>query len=275
MTSLITEETMALAREMTYAAGQKLRDYRGHVVGKSKGFRDYVSEADLASESVLLDAITSNFPDHGILSEESRQNSNEDSDYLWIIDPLDGTSNYLWDIPVSVVSVALAHRGQLQLGIVYDPWRDEMIWGWQGHGVHLNEHPVNVSSHTKLGECIVGTDFGYSGVRAEVTAALAKSLLGKVTGLRAFSAGALTLAYVACGRLDAYFNFGFNAWDMAAGAFLVIEAGGKSTNLRGGDVFLTTNSCLASNGHVHEEILGIWQRDDVYERASAFAAMPV
>ena len=275
MTAHITEKTMALAREMSYAAGQKLRDYRGHVVGKSKGFRDFVSEADLASESVILDAITTNYPEHGILSEESGQNSHENSDYLWIIDPLDGTSNYLWGIPVSVVSVALAYRGQVRLGVVYDPWRDEMIWGWQGHGVYLNEQEVHVTSHTKLAECLVGTDYGYRGERVNVSAVLSRSVQDKVAGLRAFSAGALTLAYVACGRLDAYFNYGFNAWDMGAGAFLVAEAGGKSTNLRGGEEYLRTNSCLASNGLVHEEILSVWRQDGIYERTSAFAAMPV
>jgi len=275
MTAHITQETVAMAREMTYAAGRQLRDFQGHAAHKSKGFRDYVSEADLASESVLLQAIAARYPEHGILSEESGKSSPGDSDYLWIIDPLDGTSNYLWGIPVSVVSVALAFRGQVEMGIVYDPWREEMIWGWQGHGVRLNEQPVHVTDRSTLGDCIVGTDFGYRGERIDVTAAMARSLLDKVTGLRAFSAGALTLAYVACGRLDAYFNFGFSTWDMAAGAFLASEAGGRSTNLRGGPAYLTTKGCLATNGHIHQEILDVWQQEGIYEHSPAFAAMPV
>ncbi len=260
---VVDDEMLTMAKEAARAAGVRLAEYRGHVVGKPKGFRDFVSEADLAAESIVLGAIRAQYPNHSILSEEGGGRELASADYCWLVDPLDGTKNYLWGVPISVVSVALAFQGRVRLGVVYDPWRDEMFWGREGHGAYLNDQPIHVNEHQHLAECMVATDFGYTAKRVETTAAMSRSLQSEVAGLRAFGAAAMVLSYVACGRLDAYFNYGLNAWDMAAGGFLVSEAGGRTTGLEGDPDYLYTGGCLSTNAHVHDEILEDWQRDGV------------
>lgn len=256
---------MTLTKEMARQSGYKVKECRGQVAGKPKGFRDFVTEADLASESIILESINSHFPDHNILSEESGEKESLVSDYCWLIDPIDGTKNYLWGITFACVSIALAFKGVVHLGVVYDPWRDEMFWGRTGTGVYLNDQRVQVAEHNHLNESIVSTDFGTASERVELTAGLAKSLQGEVSGLRSFGSAALSMAYIACGRLDAYFNYGLAAWDMAAGGFLVREAGGITSDLTGGAEYLNTHSCLSDNGLIHDQILTRWRADAIYD----------
>jgi len=260
---VIDNEMLNVAKQAAKAAGARIAEYRGHVIGKPKGFRDFVSEADLAAESIVLGAIRTPYPFHSILSEEGGGKDSAASDYCWIVDPLDGTKNYLWGVPINVVSIALAYKDRVGLGVVYDPWRDELFWGRAGHGAYLNDTRIHVNDHLRLADCMVATDFGYTAQRVELTAAMSKSLQGEVAGLRAFGAAALILSYVACGRLDAYFNYGLNAWDMAAGGFLVEEAGGRTTDLNGESDYLYSPGCLSTNGHIHDEVLRDWMRDGV------------
>jgi myo-inositol-1(or 4)-monophosphatase len=260
---VIDNEMLIVAKQAAKDAGARIVDYRGHVIGKPKGFRDFVSEADLAAESVVLGTIRTHYPFHSILSEEGGGKDSVASEYCWIVDPLDGTKNYLWGVPISVVSIALAYKDRVCLGVVYDPWRDELFWGRAGHGAYLNDTRIHVNQHLRLADCLVATDFGYTAKRVELTAGMSKSLQGEVAGLRAFGAAALILSYVACGRLDAYFNYGLNAWDMAAGGFLVEEAGGRTTDLSGESDYLYSPGCLSTNGHIHDEVLRDWTRDGV------------
>jgi myo-inositol-1(or 4)-monophosphatase len=259
----IDDELVRVAKQAARSAGARIAEYRGRVIGKPKGFRDFVSEADFAAESELLGAIRSRYPHHSILSEEGGGKDSAASDYRWIVDPLDGTKNYLWGIPICNVSVALAYRDRVRLGVVYDPWRDELFWGREGRGAYLNDVPIHVNDHLRLADCMVATDYGYSGERVDLTAAMSRSLQSEVAGLRAFGAAALMLSYVACGRLDAYFNYGLNTWDMAAGAFLVEEGGGRTTSINGAPEYLYSSGCLATNSHIHDEILRDWKRDGV------------
>lgn len=261
--SVITDEMVEIAKRASRRAGQTLLEHRGQVAGKLKGFRDFVSEADLQSESLLLDEFHRSFPDHSVLSEEGGGTTLESADYCWIIDPLDGTKNYLWGVPLANVSVALAFRGRVGLGVVFDPWRDEMFWAREGMGAFLNDRAVHVNEHLTLAGCLVATDFSVSEKRIELTADMSRSIQGEVAGLRAFGSAALALSYVACGRLDAYFNHGLHAWDMAAGGFIVREAGGRTTDLRGESDYLFGRGCLSTNGHVHDEVLHAWERNGV------------
>ena len=261
----LTGEMMDLAKVMAKRAGRALVEYRGHVAGRLKGFRDFVSEADLAAESIILETIRSAYPGHSVLSEEAGDTMVPASEYCWIIDPLDGTKNYLWGIPLCNVSIALAHQGNVELGVVYDPWRDEMFWGMRGKGVFLNDRPVRVTEHERLSDSLVATDFSFAHERAEMALALSRSLQTEVAGTRAFGCAALDMAYVACGRLDAYFNYGLHIWDMAAGGFLISEAGGRTTTLDGKEDYLRSRGCLATNGRIHAAILDIWHREGVFD----------
>jgi myo-inositol-1(or 4)-monophosphatase len=265
LTDQTAEKALLIAKQMACAAGRKVLECREHVTGKLKGFRDYVSEADLEAEAVIVDTIRSTFPDHRIMSEEGGGTDKSTSDYCWFVDPLDGTKNYLWGIPMSSVSIALAYQGTVCIGVVYDLWRDELFWGRSGHGVYLNEQRVAVAKHTKLSESMLGTDYGYTPDRLGPTAALPRSLQKEVAGLRAMGTAALQLAYVACGRFDGYFTYTASSWDVAAGGFLVSEAGGQTTDLAGGSNYLETGCCLATNGCIHEDILRIWKRDKVLD----------
>jgi myo-inositol-1(or 4)-monophosphatase len=261
----LNDHAVTLTKEMALQAGRSIKEYRGQVTSEPKGFRDFVTEADLASEATIISTINSHFPDHSIISEESELIDRHKSEYCWLIDPLDGTKNYLWGIPFACVSIALAYQGHVQMAVVYDPWQDEMFWGQAGQGAFLNDQPIQVTEHRHLSQSIMATGFGYSLDRLEISSALARSLQGEVAGLRALGSSALSICYVACGRLDAYFNYGLSAWDMAAGGLLVSEAGGTITDLTGEPEYLHTHTCLCDNGHIHDAILAKWRAEAVYD----------
>ena len=266
MSDVITDQTLDAIKQMARAAGHEHLRYHTHVVGKLKGFRDFVTDADLAAESVVIKAIHETFPTHSIISEEGG-GSTSSSEYCWFIDPLDGTKNYVWGIPLSAVSIALAFRGRVCMGVIYDPRRDEMFWGRAGHGVYLNDQRVQVGEHHRLAESLVATDCEPELV--DLTAAMSASIQREVASLRALGSATLAFAYVACGRLDSYFHYRLNQWDMAAGGFLLTEAGGKATDIFGGADYLNNESCLATNGFIHDEILQVWRRNGLLDKMRA------
>jgi myo-inositol-1(or 4)-monophosphatase len=221
-----------------------------------KGLRDIVTDADLAAEATIVQTIRARFPDHALLTEEGGE-STGDAPYVWVVDPLDGTTNYSRRFPVFSVSVGVLHQGQLAAGVVYDPLAERLFAAARGHGSTLNGAPLRVSRIDHLGSTVVGLDWARSqGDRHEIVACLGR--VAPTCGtLRGIGSAALGLCYVAAGWLDAYFHIGLKPWDMAAGLLLIEEAGGRVTDINGLPWEPWVEQILVSNGHVHQALLEV------------------
>ena len=217
-----------------------------------KGPGEFVSTADLHAERTLKNELTRARPGYGLLFEEGGATEGTDPHHRWIVDPLDGTTNFLHGIPHFAISIALERDGEIVAGLVYEPTRDEMFWAEKGAGAYLNDRRLRVSARRQLGEAIVGTGipYGNRGDHAIYLATLERVMAG-TGGVRRFGAAALDLAYVAAGRYDGYWEFGLFPWDIAAGLLLVREAGGFVSDLAGGQTMMTSGNVLAANGHLH------------------------
>jgi myo-inositol-1(or 4)-monophosphatase len=215
---------------------------------------DYVTEVDRAAEAAIIEIIRDVYPDHGILAEES--GASGDSEYQWIIDPLDGTTNFIHGFPQYAVSIGIAHKAMMTHAVVYDPNRNELFSASKGAGAFLNDKRIRVSKRAKLAEALIGTGFPYR-VFDHVDAYLAifKELTQKTSGLRRPGAAALDLAYVACGRLDGFWEFGLSPWDMAAGSLLITEAGGLVGDLSGEQNYLATGNVIAASPKIFSQLL--------------------
>lgn len=241
-------------------AGNVLVDRLGRAVQVSnKGTIDLVTEADLASEKLIIERIRSHYPRHAILAEESGA-SEEDpanpfgSEWRWIVDPLDGTTNYAHGYLCFCVSIGVERAGKLELGVVYDPMRNEMFAAERGQGATLNERPIRVSEVEELGRAMVCTGFPYNVRERPDFARDFTNFTMEAQAVRRDGSAALDLAYVACGRFDGFWEDGLNAWDVAAGVLLIEEAGGKATNFDGAALDINSPKVLASNGLVHESM---------------------
>jgi myo-inositol-1(or 4)-monophosphatase len=217
-----------------------------------KGPGEFVSTADLQAERILKSELLRARPGYGLLFEEGGATEGRDPHHRWIVDPLDGTTNFLHGIPHFAISIALERDGEIVAGLVYEPTRDEMFWAEKGAGAYLNDRRLRVSGRRLLGEALIGTGipFGGRGDHATYLATLAR-VAAATSGVRRFGAAALDLAYVAAGRYDGYWEFGLFPWDMAAGLLLVREAGGFVSDLAGGHTMMTSGDVLAANGHLH------------------------
>jgi myo-inositol-1(or 4)-monophosphatase len=216
---------------------------------EQKGRADFVSEVDRQAEEIIIDTIRSAYPDHGILAEESGVSGDKDkSEHEWIIDPLDGTTNFLHGLPVYAVSIGLRVRGVLQTAVVYDPSRDELFSASKGKGAHLNDRRIRVSDTRTLSNALLATGFPYNEMKyLEPWLGSFKVLVPYVAGIRRAGSAALDLAQVACGRYDGFWEFGLNPWDMAAGILLIQEAGGFSSDMKGGQDMLESGHIIAGN----------------------------
>lgn len=215
---------------------------------------DFVTQVDRLSEAAILDFIRDSHSNHSILAEESG-GYEEEKGYLWIVDPLDGTKNYIHGFPIFAVSIALKYDGKLVLGVVLDPIRNELFHAEQGKGAFLNGKAIKVSHTKDLSQCLLATGFPFRAKHlTDLYFEAFKSLFHQVSDFRRAGAAALDLAYLACGRLDGFWELTLNSWDVAAGTLLIEEAGGKVTDLWGGDTHLKTGNIVASNGIIHEEI---------------------
>lgn len=249
-----------VAEEAARAAGQVLREHLGHVAVEYKGAIDLVTEADREAERVIISRIRAAFPEHGFLAEESGRDK-ADSDWVWLIDPLDGTTNYAHGLPLFAVSIALQAQGELVIGVVYDPLRDELFSAEKGNGAWLNETPLKVSDQHQLQRSLLVTGFPYSIKETDHhNLDHFANFLMEAQAVRRLGSAAIDLAYVAAGRMDGYWEVSLNAWDMAAGALLVTEAGGRVTDLRGRPFHVEGRQILATNGHLHEPMLAVLQR---------------
>lgn len=220
----------------------------------TKGYNDFVTEVDRQAEDAIIRTIHKAYPHHAILAEESGRQG--DDAYQWIIDPLDGTTNYLHGFPQFAVSIALMHKGVLEQGVVYDPLRQELFTATRGSGALLNDRRIRVSRQTKLEGALLGTGFPFKDQkRLEVYLATFKSLFPTTSGIRRAGSAALDLAYVACGRFDGFWEFGLREWDMAAGVLLVQEAGGLVSDINGGHDYLQSGNIAAGNPKIYKAIL--------------------
>jgi myo-inositol-1(or 4)-monophosphatase len=246
------------ASETARCAGALLLEYFHRGVKteyKGVGTVDVVTDADRASERLIVERLRSAFPDHGIVGEEGSR-SQATNEYLWYVDPLDGTTNFAHGFPVFCVSIGLARNNQVIAGVVFDPSRNELFAAERGSGATLNGEPIHVSKIGTLGESLLGTGFPSKKRHLSPNIHFYHQLTLKSHGLRRAGSAALDLASVASGRYDGYWEFNLNAWDTSAGALLVEEAGGKLTHVDGSkfDVALSRD-VLATNGLIHRELM--------------------
>lgn len=251
---------MQIARE----AGGILTDRLGRALQVSnKGDIDLVTEADLASEKLIIERIKSYYPRHAVLAEESGASAaNEKSEWKWIIDPLDGTTNYAHGYPCFCVSIALEHQGKIQLGVVYNPTRDEMFAAERGQGATLNARGIRVSDTEELSAALLCTGFPYNVRERPNFTRDFENFTMTSQAVRRDGSAALDLAYVACGRFDGLWEEGLKVWDVAAGAILIEEAGGTVTDFQGAHLELCTPQVyapkvLVSNGLIHEAMMHV------------------
>jgi len=220
-----------------------------HLEVERKGSVELVTQVDIASQELIVDRLLGSFPDHAILGEEGEDQALTTADHLWVVDPIDGTTNYVHGIPQYCVSIAYAERGEILVGAVYDPQRDEMFTAVRGCGAFLNGHPIRVTRRSTLDTTVVATGFYYErGEAMERTLATIRELFGcGIRGVRRFGSAALDLCWLACGRYDAFFEYRLSVWDFAAGALLVREAGGRCEDRAGLPVGLESSSVVAAN----------------------------
>lgn len=221
---------------------------------RAKAHHDYVTEVDRLAEAAIIDTIHKYYPGHSILAEESGAHGQDE--HQWVIDPLDGTTNFLHGYPQFAVSIALKHKGQLQQAVIYDPLRQELFTATQGRGALLNDRRIRVSRQGSLTGALLGTGFPVRHHEAlESYLATFKALFPMTSGIRRAGSAALDLAYVACGRLDGFWEFGLKEWDMAAGVLLILEAGGMVSDPEGGSNYLQTGNIVAGTPKVFKEML--------------------
>lgn len=223
-----------------------------------KGRNDYASEIDRMAEREIINILKTAYPDHAILAEES--GAHEGNDYVWIIDPLDGTTNFLHGFPQYAVSIALKHKGKLEVGVIYDPLRDELFTAKRGGGAMLNNRKLRVTQPNSLKGALLGTGFPFkTDTHLDAYVRMFRALTTECAGIRRAGAAALDLAYVAAGRLDGFWEIGIMEWDMAAGILLIKEAGGVVTDFSFNDNYLESGNVIAGSPKMHQLMYGLIQ----------------
>lgn len=225
-----------------------------------KGFNDFVTEVDQAAERAIIDVLRSAYPDHAILAEESGASANlhDENENVWIIDPLDGTTNFIHGFPQYAVSIGLQHRGQITQAVIYDPTRNELFTASKGAGAFLNDKRIRVTKRDKLADALIGTGFPYSDLSAlDEYVKMFHLMTQKSAGLRRPGSAALDLAYVAAGRFDGFFEKNLKPWDMAGGALLVSEAGGIIANFKGDADYLYKGDVIAGSPKIFSQMLNV------------------
>jgi len=246
------------AADIAREAGALLTNYfERRVAFELKGDFDLVTEADRASERLVVERLRSHFPLHSIVAEEGGGHESS-SEYRWYVDPLDGTTNFAHGFPMFNVTLALEQAGQLIAGVVFDPLRAEMFSAERGAGSYLNNRRIHVSAASKMEDCLFATGFPSFKRHLNINVHFFHQVAMTTHGVRRGGSAALDLAYVACGRLDGFWEFGLKVWDMAAGVLLVEEAGGKCSDMKGRPMDLRGKHVLADNGKVHDQVLALF-----------------
>lgn len=223
----------------------------------AKGRNDFVSEVDRMAEADIIRTVQRSYPDHAFLAEES--GASGDAEYVWIIDPLDGTTNFLHGFPVFCVSIAVMHRGRLEHGVIFDPLRNELFTTSRGAGASVDGRKMRVSDTRLMEKALIGTGYPYKQDTSWLDAymGMLKDAMRETSGVRRPGAAALDLAYVAAGRLDGFWEIGLNIWDVAAGVLMIQECGGIVTDLGGRDGWQQSGNVVAGNPKIHEALLGL------------------
>ncbi|RLS37774.1 MAG: inositol monophosphatase [Planctomycetota bacterium] len=254
--------TFDVAHAAALEAGAILsRYFREGFTIRNKGVADLVTDADVAAERRVVEVIHAAFPDHAILGEE--ENAGESSaEHLWVVDPLDGTTNFAHGVPHFAVSIAYMFQGKAECGVIWNPIHDDLYVARRGHGATHNGKPIHVGQQNQMSECLIGTGFYYDrGAMMEATlSAIGDCFRQQIHGIRRFGTASLDLAHVATGLYGAYFEYQLSPWDYAAGQLLVEEAGGKVTTCDGSEMPISKTSILASNSFVHDEMQSIVSR---------------
>ena len=253
MTSYL-ETAVDIARE---AGALLARYFERRVSFELKGEFDLITEADRASESLVVERLRSHFPSHGIVAEEGGGHESA-SDYRWYVDPLDGTTNFAHGYPIFNVTLALEQAGEMVAGVIFDPIRQELFTAERGAGAYLNHRRIHVSGVGRLEDSLVCTGFPSRKRHLSVNVHFYHQLAMATHGVRRSGSAAIDLAWVACGRLDAFWEFGLNPWDMAAGRLMVAEAGGRVTDMLGQPHRFSSPHLLVDNGHVHDQMVEIF-----------------
>ena len=240
-----------------------------------KQVNDFVTEVDRASEHAIIDTLLNAYPGHGIQAEESgREHGARDSEYVWIIDPLDGTTNFIHGFPVYCISIALLVKGRVEQAVIYDPTRNDLFTATRGRGAFLNDRRIRVSKRTQLKDSLIATGFPFRpGDNFNVYLRMMADVMQRTAGLRRPGAAALDLAYVAAGYSDGFFETGLKPWDVAAGSLLVTEAGGLIGNFTGevGDT-LEQGECLAATPRVYAQLVSVLHKHSRYPQAGGAPA---
>ncbi|MEX1139856.1 MAG: inositol monophosphatase family protein [Bacteroidota bacterium] len=247
------------------AAGRLIRDRAGNagsVQTKAGQETNLVTELDREAEALIIRILRKNYPDYDVLAEESGSR-NGGSEYRWVIDPIDGTTNFARGLPIFCVSIGLEHQGKIVLGVVYDPTRDELFTAERGKGAFMNGNPIRVSDASSLIESVLVTGFAYNVRSTLENIDHFQNFLLESRAVRRLGSAALDLCYVAAGRLDGYWEMSLNPWDMAAGVLLVEEAGGKYTDLEGQPSTIHNKKILVSNGRIHDQMVGVLKRGKI------------
>jgi myo-inositol-1(or 4)-monophosphatase len=224
-----------------------------------KQVNDFVTEVDHASEAIIIETLLTAYPHHAIWAEESgKTHGAQGSDFVWIIDPLDGTTNFIHGFPVYCVSIALAVKGRIEQAVIYDPSRNDLFTSTRGRGAYMNERRIRVSKRTDMRQCLISTGFPFRpGDNFTTYQRMMADVMKRTAGMRRPGAAALDLAYVAAGFTDAFFETGLSPWDVAAGSLLVTEAGGLIGNFSGESDFLEQKECLAGNPKIYAQMVSI------------------
>ncbi len=246
---------LATAQEAARRAGAVLESWAGRFTVSEKSRFNLVTEADVAAQETIVETIRRRYPDHALLGEEGLSRPGTNSDCRWIIDPLDGTSNYVHRFPYYAVSIGLERKGQLRVGVIFDPNRQELFWAVRGHGAFLNGKPLRPTEIDSLSRAFVVASLPVATRRDDPAVDRFLKVLTAAQALQRTGSAALNLAYVAAGRMDAYWSGSLKPWDMAAGVLLVEEAGGRITRMDGSQFRVDVPDVLASNGTaVHREL---------------------
>ncbi len=240
-----------------------------------KQVNDFVTEVDQAAEVAIIETLLAAYPGHGIWAEESgRTHGAQDSDYVWIIDPLDGTTNFIHGLPVYCVSIALAVKGKVEQAVIYDPTRNDLFTATRGRGAFLNDRRLRVSKRVRLQECLISTGFPFrQGDDFNTYLRMMGDVMQRTAGLRRPGAAALDLAYVAAGFTDGFFETGLQPWDVAAGSLLVTEAGGLVGNFTGEADFLEQKECLAGTPRIYGQLVALLGKYSKFAGAGDKAAV--
>lgn len=255
----ITKQVIAIAKE----AGAYIREQRKTFNNEKieiKGLNDLVSYVDKSAEQMIVTRLEKVLPKAGFLNEENTINRTGDR-YTWIIDPLDGTTNFIHGLPVYSVSIALQDYDELVSGVVYEINQDECFYAWKGSKSYLNDKEISVSDNPTINESLLATGFPYYDFEKQPAyIALFTELMQNCHGLRRLGSAAVDLAYTACGRFDGYYEYNLNPWDVAAGILIVRQAGGDVKNFKGGNEILLSRELLATNGKITGEMLSAIQK---------------